>query len=87
MLRMTCAEKKELQEHCTAACDAVESATQELRSVSGVWIDWRNKAFMREVPNVARVDHTAEFAKLQKALVKYQSASRALSRHLSTHRC
>jgi hypothetical protein len=85
---MVCAEKKELQDHCTAACEDVEAATQELRSKTGVWIDWRNKAFMREGPHYARIDQTVvEFTKLQKALIDYQSASRALSRHLSTHRC
>lgn len=84
---MVCAEKKELQAYCTAACDDVETATQELRAKSGVWIDWRNKAFMRDSQSFSRVDQTAEFAKMQKALVLYQTASRALSLHLSAHRC
>ncbi len=84
---MACVEKKELQDSCMSACDEVETMTQYMRSTFGVWIDWRNKAFMRELPSYSRVDQTAKFAKLQEALIKYQKASRALSAHLSAHRC
>jgi hypothetical protein len=84
---MICAEKKELQDHCTAACNELEAATQQLRSATGVWIDWRTKSFHRDWPKTGRIEKTSEFARQAEALRKYQTASSALSRHLSTHRC
>ena len=40
---MTCAEKKELQDQCTAACDEFEKATRDVNSSTGILLDLRAK--------------------------------------------
>jgi len=83
MWLMTCAEKKELQDQCMAACSEFKFVQGQL----GLGFDWLTKKWTKESVKAKRIDQTAEFAKLGEALRKYQTASSALSRHLSTHRC
>ena len=84
---MTCAEKKELQDQCTAACDEFEKATRDVNSSTGILLDLRAKKISLTKPLNVK-DWRFEFTKLfAEARWRHLRASTALSRHLSEHTC
>jgi hypothetical protein len=86
---MTCAEKKDLQDRCMAASDELERATEHLKTQTGVLIDLRARAIVdkRSGQRLTAQEGIAEATRYTQVLRNYQTASSALSRHLSEHRC
>jgi hypothetical protein len=86
---MTCAEKKELQDQCMAASEELERATEHMKVATGVLIDLRARTITdhRSGQQLTAQDRIAEATRYTEVLRNYQTASSALSRHLSEHRC
>jgi hypothetical protein len=86
---MICAEKKELQDQCMAASTDFERATQDVKASTGVLVDMRARTITdhRSGQRPTVQESFAEAIRYSEVLRKYHSASSALSRHLSTHRC
>ena len=85
---MRCAEKEKLQRNCTAACDAYAAKVTEagvpvdrLSGTVRLWSTGELLALRSSTPD------RAFFAEALRLRGEHLRASRALSQHLSRHRC
>jgi hypothetical protein len=83
---MNCVEKQDLREHCMAACNELEAATQQLKDATGFLLDFRTQVIAWTPPHTLK-NWPSEFSNFAEARRKHLNASAALSRHLSRHRC